>query len=83
MKVVVERESFLGAFQMAAAVAPNRSPRAILENVKLEVTEAGSILVATDTEAGIRATVTGIEALQRKLPTTSRRSELRWVIGVL
>lgn len=61
MKVVIERESFLGAFQMAAAVAPNRSPRAILENVKLEVTEAGAILVATDTEAGIRATVTGIE----------------------
>ena len=61
MKVVVERESFLAAFQMAAAVAPNRSPRAILENVKLEVTEASSILVATDTEAGIRAAVTGIE----------------------
>ena len=61
MKVVVERESFLVAFQMAAAVAPNRSPRAILENVKLEVTEAGSILVATDMEVGIRAVVTGIE----------------------
>jgi len=62
MKVVVERESFLAAFQMAAAVAPNRSPRAILENVKLEVTEAGSILVATDTEVGIRAVVPGVEA---------------------
>ena len=62
MKVVVERESFLAAFQMAAAVAPNRSPRAILENVKLEVTDAGSILVATDTEVGIRAVVPGVEA---------------------
>ena len=39
MKVVFERESFLAAFQLAAAVAPNRSPRAILENVKLEIGE--------------------------------------------
>ena len=61
MKVVVERESFLAAFQMAAAVAPNRSPRAILENVKFEVTETGSILMATDMEVGIRAAVTGVE----------------------
>ena len=48
MRVVIERETFLAAFQMAAAVAPNRSPRAILENVKLEASESGSVLVATD-----------------------------------
>lgn len=61
MKVVVEREGFLAVFQMAAAVAPNRSPRAILENVKFEVTSGTSVLVATDTEVGIRAEVAGVE----------------------
>ena len=61
MKVVVEREGFLAVFQMAAAVAPNRSPRAILENVKFEVTSGASVLVATDTEVGIRAEVAGLE----------------------
>lgn len=61
MKVVVEREGFLAVFQMAAAVAPNRSPRAILENVKFEVTSGASVLVATDTEVGIRAEVVGVE----------------------
>ena len=61
MRVVIERETFLAAFQMAAAVAPNRSPRAILENVKLEASESGSVLVATDMEVGIRADVLGVE----------------------
>lgn len=62
MKVVFERESFLAAFQLAAAVAPNRSPRAILENVKLEIGEGTSTLLATDTEVGIRVEISGIEA---------------------
>ena len=39
MKVTCDREKMLPAFQTAAAVAPARSPKPILQNVKLEVTE--------------------------------------------
>ena len=38
MKITFEREKFQSAFQTAAAVAPARSPKPILQNVKLEVT---------------------------------------------
>ncbi len=36
MKVICEREKLLQAFQMAAGVAPARSPKPILQNVKLD-----------------------------------------------
>ena len=38
MKATCERDKLLHAFQMAASVAPARSPKPILQNVKLEVT---------------------------------------------
>ena len=37
MKATCERDKLLHAFQMAASVAPARSPKPILQNVKLEV----------------------------------------------
>ncbi len=61
MKVTCDREKLLAAFQTAAAVAPTRSPKPILQNVKLEVTDAGAILLATDLEVGIRIHVPGVE----------------------
>ena len=39
MKVTCDREQLLAAFQTAAAVAPARSPKPILQNVKIEVTK--------------------------------------------
>ena len=39
MKITCDREKLLAAFQTAAMVAPTRSPKPILQNVKLEVTE--------------------------------------------
>jgi len=62
MKVTCDREALLSAFQTAAAVVPSRSPKPILQNLKLEVTEAGAILLATDLEIGIRIHVEGIQA---------------------
>jgi DNA polymerase-3 subunit beta len=62
MKAICERESLLRAFQMAASVAPSRSPKPILQNVKLEATANGAILMGTDLEIGIRVEVTGFEA---------------------
>ena len=61
MKITAYRDKLLSAFQTAASVAPNRSPKPILQNVKLEVTEEKATLVATDMEIGIRLDASGIE----------------------
>jgi DNA polymerase-3 subunit beta len=61
MKLICEREKLLHAFQTAASVAPARSPKPILQNVKLDATASGSILMATDLEVGIRIEVQGID----------------------
>jgi DNA polymerase-3 subunit beta len=62
MKVTCDREKLLAAFQIAAAVAPARSPKPILQNVKLEVTKDSAIVMATDLEIGVRVNVAGIQA---------------------
>lgn len=61
MKLKINRENFLRAFQTAAMVAPVRSPRAILQNVKLETGTGNAVLTATDTEIGVRMLVDGVE----------------------
>ena len=62
MKVTCDREALLAAFQTAAAVVPARSPKPILQNMKLEVSDTEAILLATDLEVGIRLQVPGIQA---------------------
>ena len=54
MKITCQREPLTAAFSLAASVAPARSPKEILQNVK--VTAAGDklTLTATDMEVGIR-----------------------------
>ncbi|MEN6457956.1 MAG: DNA polymerase III subunit beta [Thermoguttaceae bacterium] len=59
MKATCQRDKLLHAFQMAASVAPARSPKPILQNVKLEVTPDSAILMGTDLEVGIRVDVQG------------------------
>lgn len=61
MKITCDREQFLNAFMTAATVAPSRSPKPILRNVKLDVSKDASTLMATDMEVGIRIEVAGIE----------------------
>jgi DNA polymerase-3 subunit beta len=61
MKITCNREKLLHAFQTVAAIAPARSPKPILQNVKLEVGPSAATLMATDLEVGIRYEVTGIE----------------------
>ncbi len=61
MKITCEREKLLAAFQTAAMVAPTRSPKPILQNVKLEVTDQGAVLMATDLEFGVRLSVEGVD----------------------
>lgn len=63
MKLIVEREKLLHAFQMTAAVAPSRSPKPILQNIKLEAADDSATLMATDLEIGIRTEIAGIQVL--------------------
>jgi DNA polymerase-3 subunit beta len=62
MKLRIAREKLLQAFQTAATVAPTRSPKPVLQNVKLEVDEGVATLMATDLEVGIRIDLSGIES---------------------
>jgi DNA polymerase-3 subunit beta len=61
MKLICDRDQLLSAFQTAAAVAPARSPKPILQNVKIEAGKDSTVLLATDLEVGIRIQVMGIE----------------------
>lgn len=74
MKIVCSREKFLAAFQIAAAIAPSRSPKEILLNVKLDASEDRVVLMATDLEAGIRLEVDDVQVLEpgRALLNVSR-----------
>jgi DNA polymerase-3 subunit beta len=60
MKILCEREKLLRDFQTAASVAPSRSPKPILQNLKLEVHDDRGILMGTDLEVGIRIDVEGL-----------------------
>ena len=61
MKISCDREQLLQAFQTVAVVVPSRSPKPILQNVKLEVTADTATLSATDLEVAIRHQVTGVD----------------------
>ncbi len=62
MKATCHREGLLSAFQVAAGVVPQRSPRPILRSVKLVFSPPDSaILLATDLEIGIRYQLSGVE----------------------
>jgi DNA polymerase-3 subunit beta len=63
MKIVCDREDLLPAFQTAAMVAPARSPKAILQHVKLVNDGERTTLMATDLEIGIRVEVDNVESL--------------------
>jgi DNA polymerase-3 subunit beta len=54
MKLSCNREKLLAAFQTVQSVAPSRSPKPILQNVKLEVGDERATLIATDLEIGVR-----------------------------
>ena len=70
MKALCDREQLLEAFGMVGGVIPARSPKPILQNVKLVADgEAGSTLLATDLEVGIRCRVLGM-----KVDRAARRS---------
>ena len=62
LSIDCDREKLLHTFQTAATVAPTRSPKPILQNVKIEASPEGTVLQATDLEVAIRVAVAGVEA---------------------
>jgi len=64
MKITCDREKLLSAWQTARNVAPTRSPKPILQYIKLEVHGERATLLATDLEIGVRIEVPGVEAEQ-------------------
>jgi DNA polymerase-3 subunit beta len=61
MKLVCDRAKLLEAFSLASAVVPSRTPKPILENVRLKVEDSRAYLEATDLEIGLRIEASGIE----------------------
>ena len=64
MKITCDREKLLSAFQSVTPVVPTRSPKPILQNVKLDVRDGNAVMTGTDLEISIRAEVTGVEIEQ-------------------
>ncbi len=61
MKIICDRKQLSEAFATAAMVAPPRSPKPILQNVKLEATEQAVQLMASDLEFSVRLTVPQVQ----------------------
>ena len=63
MKVTFDRKKFAEAFALASSVAPRRSPKPVLQNVKLTVVNASegvtSTLEATDLEISLSLSLNG------------------------
>src|SRR5947209_14660150 len=65
MKALCNREGLLAAFGMVSGVVPARSPKPILQSIKLVADpDEGSVLMATDLEVGIRHRVIGMKVEQ-------------------
>ena len=81
MRALCNREALLTAFGMVGGVVPIRSPKPILQNVKLVADEGdGSVLMGTDLEVGVRHRVLGMKVEQPGsviLPTAEVGSILR------
>lgn len=61
MRARFARERLTAAFFTASAVAPARSPKPILKNVRLSATENRAELTATDLEIGIRVELDDVQ----------------------
>ena len=57
MKIVCQRDILTNAFALTASIAPTRSPKEILQNVKVTASGGKLTLIATDMEVGIRLEV--------------------------
>jgi DNA polymerase III subunit beta len=63
MKILIDREPFANLFNLAAMVAPQRSPKGILMNVRIEATNKEVILSASDMDLSIRLLAREVEII--------------------
>lgn len=61
MKITCNRSALAEAFALATTAAPGRSPKEILQNVKLSADGDTVTLSATDMEIGIRTSISGVQ----------------------
>ncbi len=61
MKLNCSRNELAAAFQIVGSVVPTRTPKEILRNVKLSLTDGKATLLGTDQEVGIRYELPGVE----------------------
>jgi len=61
MKLHCHRPSLSAAFGIVGGVVPSRTPKDILKNVKLVADGDSATLTGTDSEVGIRYTISGVE----------------------
>jgi len=61
MRLTCSRQALANAFQAVNTVVPTRTPRPVLQNVRLGGRDKEVILAATDGETGIRYTVADVE----------------------
>ena len=54
MKMVCQRAALAAAFQIVSGVVPTRTPKPVLQNVKLQARAGEAVLIGTDQEVGIR-----------------------------
>lgn len=57
MKMTCSRGMLTTAFQTVSGVVPTRTPKAILQNIKLQAAAGSATLIGTDQEVGIRYTI--------------------------
>jgi len=62
IKLQCQRNALATAFSVVSAVVPTRTPKPILQNVKLQTASGLTTLLATDSEIAIRYSVPGVEA---------------------
>lgn len=80
MKINFARDKFAHAFQLAASVTAVRDVKPVLQNVLMKAEEGSVILMATDSEIGIRTCVEDCEILESGsviLPTKLMKSILQ------
>ena len=80
MRITCERDKFSHAFQLAASVAATRDVKPVMQNVLIKVDKKSVILMATDSELGIRISVSGCEIQETGdaiLPTKLMKSILQ------
>ena len=80
MKINFNRQKFAAAFTIAASAVPGRTPKDILKNVCMTVSEGSIEFSATDQEIGIRVRVDDVETCETGdvlLPTAKLAAILR------